>query len=232
MYDEQTAFHYSSYRPPLHESILRRYLVPSPKPRIGLDIGCGTGHSTLALRAYGDRVIGIDPSQAMLRRTPGGDGLYFLCASAERIPLADHGVDVVTLAGSLNYIDREALGGELRRCCRRQAQILVYDFTIDLSAPADVLGIAGGACDHAYDPRRRLLASSAIEIVDEFCSTSALRSDAGQTCHLLLADDDYRRRLSQRGALVDWQSWLKPQVEAMGDLALEARIYACRYRLV
>jgi len=34
--------------------------------RVGLDAGCGTGHSAVALAKYCERVFGLDPSQSML----------------------------------------------------------------------------------------------------------------------------------------------------------------------
>ena len=47
-YDEITAYHYLKYRPPLHELILAKGLKADPTYVEGLDIGCGTGQSSIA----------------------------------------------------------------------------------------------------------------------------------------------------------------------------------------
>lgn len=60
LYDRLTAIHYSANRPPLHLGILRQYL-PDRQFATGLDIGCGTGHSSVALAAFYQRVIALDP---------------------------------------------------------------------------------------------------------------------------------------------------------------------------
>ena len=48
------------------DKIINRYLVK--KPEIILDVGCGTGSLTCALRDKGYSMIGAEPSQNMLNR--------------------------------------------------------------------------------------------------------------------------------------------------------------------
>ncbi|MEO9894623.1 methyltransferase domain-containing protein [Aurantibacter sp.] len=66
-YDTINAEHYAAYRPPLHQVILEKCLQKKTH-NIGLDIGCGTGNSSIALAKFCNRVIGIDPSKSMLER--------------------------------------------------------------------------------------------------------------------------------------------------------------------
>ena len=66
-YDKITAFHYASYRPPLHSKILKRCLVDRFYDS-GLDIGCGTGQSSIALSDFCNRVVGIDSSSEMISK--------------------------------------------------------------------------------------------------------------------------------------------------------------------
>src|SRR5690625_4484968 len=67
-YDANAAAHYAAYRPPLHAMILGRVLTGNASFDIGLDIGCGTGYSAVALAKYCKFVYGIDPSPSMLNR--------------------------------------------------------------------------------------------------------------------------------------------------------------------
>jgi ubiquinone/menaquinone biosynthesis C-methylase UbiE len=141
MYDESIATHYEAYRPPLHEVILERVIGSSGKKQTGLDIGCGTGRSSCALKKYCDLVIGLDPGVAMLGKAETTDGIVYASAAGERFPLAAQSVDIVTLAGSLNYIDPAMLVCEIKRVCGRDAVIIVYDFEIDLSSVENQLGL-------------------------------------------------------------------------------------------
>lgn len=123
-YSEAVATHYAAYRPPLHRTILTRVLAGTGGFSDALDVGCGTGWSSLALAEFCDRVFAIDPSQSMLDGAPPHDSVAYLLGAAERIPLPDDSIDLVTFAGSLSYADREATAVELRRVCRPDAMIV------------------------------------------------------------------------------------------------------------
>src|SRR5699024_12745632 len=89
-YDDALARHYKAFRPPLHQLILRRILSPYDKFKSGLDIGCGTGYSAIALAQYCAQVYAIDPSQAMLKLSSAEDkNIVYHMASVECIPYID-----------------------------------------------------------------------------------------------------------------------------------------------
>jgi methylase of polypeptide subunit release factors len=62
-----TAFHYNAFRPPLHGSILRQCLGQDSFSKV-LDIGCGAGHSTVALAEFCQKAVGFDVSQSTLQQ--------------------------------------------------------------------------------------------------------------------------------------------------------------------
>src|SRR5271157_1108890 len=69
-YSERLARCYAADRPPLHGAICARLFSSLPLgylARTALDIGCGTGASTLALAPYVSAVTGVDPFPRMLR---------------------------------------------------------------------------------------------------------------------------------------------------------------------
>ncbi len=78
----------------LFETLTRRLcemIAPSVPARV-LDVGCGTGISTLALQknlAYSPVIYAIDISESMLvqarERCKGLPGIYFVCGDAERL---------------------------------------------------------------------------------------------------------------------------------------------------
>ncbi len=134
-YDTAAAAHYAAYRPPLHRLILRRALGDDARFGDGLDIGCGTGYSALALAELCERVVGVDPSPAMLERATPHERVRYLPGSGDALPLPDHSADLITFAGSLFYTDTPATHAQARRVARPNALAVVYDFDLDL-APA------------------------------------------------------------------------------------------------
>ena len=132
-YNRVVASHYSAYRPPLHEIILEYVLSKNEIFADGLDIGCGTGYSAIALARYCSQVYGIEPSSAMLSEATQHERIRYLPGSGDAIPLSSSSVDIVTFAGSLFYTKSPALIKELKRVCRTNATIVVYDFEVLLN---------------------------------------------------------------------------------------------------
>ncbi|HXM50920.1 MAG TPA: methyltransferase domain-containing protein [Pyrinomonadaceae bacterium] len=95
-----------------------------------LDLGCGTGRFTEALRARFDAdVIGIDPSKKMLEqaRSKQPDGrIRYEAGRAESIPLPDKSVDLIFISMIFHHLDNPALAAqECRRVLRDDGTLLV-----------------------------------------------------------------------------------------------------------
>jgi SAM-dependent methyltransferase len=87
------------------------------RPRRLLDVGCGTGQSRRIYAASAPFYVGIDLSQAALRRAANRwrDGGWAL-ADACRLPFADRSFDVVAFSSVLHHIpERGAALAEARR---------------------------------------------------------------------------------------------------------------------
>jgi demethylmenaquinone methyltransferase/2-methoxy-6-polyprenyl-1,4-benzoquinol methylase len=104
-----------------------------------LDVCCGTGDISFALRAAGACVTGIDFSAAMLdvarerAKKLGGPQpdptLQFLRADALRIPFLDASFDIVTVGYGLRNLSNWELGlEEMARVARPGARLLILDF--------------------------------------------------------------------------------------------------------
>lgn len=102
--------------------------VDLPENGTVLDIGCGAGLDSLLLanrmRERG-RVIGLDFSWTMLERARSAAdasvtrNVLFCEADAERLPFADHVIDVAVANGIFNLNPaRKAIFRELARCVR------------------------------------------------------------------------------------------------------------------
>lgn len=110
-------------------------------PRAGmhlLDVGGGTGDIAFrVLDAGGGPVIVADINQEMLkvglgRAEAGGrrTGLSWLCADAERLPIADASVDAYTIAFCIRNVTRiDRVLGEARRVLKPGGRFLCLEFS-------------------------------------------------------------------------------------------------------
>jgi SAM-dependent methyltransferase len=90
-----------------------------------LDLGCGTGLSTGALRGFATVVVGVDASNDMLATRTEHTALYVL-AAAERLPFADESFDLVTVASAIHWFQPEAIA-EVARVLIAAGWLVVYD---------------------------------------------------------------------------------------------------------
>lgn len=131
-YDSVTAFHYASYRPPLHSVILKECLKGNLYD-FGLDIGSGTGQSSIALADFCDTVAGIDPSTDMLSKGIIHPKVTYSFFDSTRVDFEDNTFSIITLAGSLWYAKSQELLNEIVRVGSEDAIVLVYDFEVLLN---------------------------------------------------------------------------------------------------
>ena len=131
MYDELIALHYAAYRPKLHEVLLAKCLKPNQNFSLGLDIGCGTGRSSVSLSAYCNSVIALDPSASMLQQAENHPQVRYIQMKVN-LDIPEYMFDIITFAGSLFYCKSQDLVDKLVPLCSQRAIILVYDFNIHL----------------------------------------------------------------------------------------------------
>jgi SAM-dependent methyltransferase len=131
--DATVAAGYATARPPVHPRViaLLREWRCGAGVEIAADIGCGAGASTRALLDIADRCLGFDSSESMIRAARrGGSGARFVVASAEAMPLASRTVELLTAAGSLNYVAAlDAVWTDARRVLTPDGTLAVYDFS-------------------------------------------------------------------------------------------------------
>jgi SAM-dependent methyltransferase len=123
----------ASARPPVHPRVIARLREwrRGAGVETAADIGCGAGASTRALLDIADRCLGFDASESMIRAARGvSTGARFVVASAEAMPLASQTVELLTAAGSLNYVKTlDAVWTEARRVLTPTGTLAVYDFS-------------------------------------------------------------------------------------------------------
>jgi SAM-dependent methyltransferase len=124
-------------RPFFHPKVVRhvreRLDLSAPLPS-ALDVGCGTGLSSLALRAIAGHVAGVDASADMVAAAIGEPGIAYAVASAEQLPARDAAFHLVTASQVIHWVDWSRFTGEVRRVLRPGGWLVVYDHFIAVDA--------------------------------------------------------------------------------------------------
>jgi SAM-dependent methyltransferase len=100
------------------------------RPRLVVDLGCGTGLSTRLWAGRAAHVIGIEPSDDMRRQAEAATTppeIVYRRGWAERVEIEDASADVVTCVQSFHWMDPEATLREAARCLRRGGVFAAID---------------------------------------------------------------------------------------------------------
>ncbi|MBR3634597.1 MAG: methyltransferase domain-containing protein [Lachnospiraceae bacterium] len=126
-------------RPWLHKSVIEQLkadcdLDDDHRFKNGLDVGCGAGLSTKALKLICDKVTGTDIADSMIevcRELYGEDTKYsFYVAKAEETKTPDEKYDIVTAAGCINWVDEKRFMSNMADVVTNRGLIVIYDFGI------------------------------------------------------------------------------------------------------
>jgi SAM-dependent methyltransferase len=196
LYTDHIAQHYAAYRPPLHQVILERILGDTHYPR-GLDIGCGTGQSSLALLPFCKEIIAIDPSKDMLAKAIANKAIEYGYFDKVHLDFKDQYFDIITLAGSLFYGKSQQLLDEISRVLQPGGRVIVYDFNILLTSLQALFPLPDitGYYDHTVNFDG--LALSNLQEVDVQKATYSLALSTAELAHLLLADEPTYENLQE-----------------------------------
>jgi ubiquinone/menaquinone biosynthesis C-methylase UbiE len=137
---------YDRYRPRPPEALLELLtrLAEVGRPALVVDLGTGTGLSARAWAGRADRVVGIEPDEAMRAVAEArGGGVEYVAASAYATGLPDSSADIVTCSQSLHWMDPEPTFAEVSRILRPGGIFAAYDY--------DAVPVVHPEVDAAYD---------------------------------------------------------------------------------
>ncbi|KAL8591896.1 hypothetical protein ACOMHN_044392 [Nucella lapillus] len=129
------ANYYAKYRPTYGPQVSEAIINfckenESCKLSIALDVGCGSGQSTLPLINHFQKVIGMDISEAQISRAPADiPNLKFFTGSEEELWCVDSGsVDLVTVATGLHWLDLDKFYPEVERVLSPGGALVAYSY--------------------------------------------------------------------------------------------------------
>lgn len=102
--------------PPFAYKLILAYHTGGHKT--ALDLGCGPGFIAQELAPSFERVIGIDPSAAMISAAIKNDKVSYQTGDAEAIPLPDSSVDLAVAGQAAHWFNHNKSWPELQRVIR------------------------------------------------------------------------------------------------------------------
>ncbi len=109
---------YAAFRPSYPASLFRWLAHESPGRSVAWDCATGSGQAALGLAPYFDRIVATDASASQLEHAKAAPNVEYRVAPAELSGLADHSIDLVTVAQALHWFDRPRFFAEAGRVLR------------------------------------------------------------------------------------------------------------------
>lgn len=120
--------------PPALLDILTQ-LIHMPRPSLVVDLGCGTGLSTMIWGERAQQVIGIEPNADMrtqairkLEHHPCAASIEFREGVSSHTGLSNGSADIVTCAQSLHWMEPTSTLAEIARILRPGGLFAAYDY--------------------------------------------------------------------------------------------------------
>lgn len=111
----------------LVSDIVRRLIGDDASLDLAIDVGSGTGISTMAIAPLARRVVGVEPSPAMVDLAIPADNVTYRIGTAEDLPVEDSAADLIAVGSALHWFDQERFLVEASRVARPEAWLVVYD---------------------------------------------------------------------------------------------------------
>ncbi|UQZ81039.1 ubiquinone/menaquinone biosynthesis methyltransferase [Paenibacillus konkukensis] len=127
---ENKAKAYAAGRPTYPEEILSKIQeLGIGKDSVIADIGAGTGLLTNLLCKLDCKIIAVEPDVQMLNECrqycSAHKNIEYIHATAERTPLAEHSIDVITIASAFHWFDKELSKAEFKRILKKDGYVIL-----------------------------------------------------------------------------------------------------------
>ena len=120
---------YARVRPQYHPQAVRWICEAAGRASLGrvLDVGCGTGHSTLALAAVAESVVGVDTSAEMLALAPKAVNVCYRQCAAEEMDFPPESFDVVVVASAMHWLAPKMFLEQLHKILTPSGCLAIYN---------------------------------------------------------------------------------------------------------
>jgi SAM-dependent methyltransferase len=119
---------YLAYRPQYPDSLFSYLSSLVSEHDLALDCATGNGQAALKLTPHFRSILAIDASPQQLALAPSHERIIYVVALADRTPLADASVDLVTVASAFHWLDFPRFYTEVRRVAKPGAILACWGY--------------------------------------------------------------------------------------------------------
>lgn len=137
--DKDQALLYAQYRPTYPDSVYTTIVNYMKKGgncgfELAVDVGCGSGQSSVPLCRSFEHVIGYDISECQIEHAPKDiENLTFRVGPGEDLSFLKNGsTDLITSAQALHWLDRDKFYSEVRRVLKPGGVFAAYGYGISV----------------------------------------------------------------------------------------------------
>ena len=156
---------YDRYRPAPPREVFDVLTLAArvPRPRLVVDIGCGTGLATRAWAERADEVVGVEPNPLMIERARNATehpNIRYLEAYAAETGLPDGEADLVTSFQSFHWMEPQPVLAEAARILRRGGVFAACDYDVASFTEPEVDAAFADFLQARREQRQRLSVSA------------------------------------------------------------------------
>ena len=127
---------YATYRPRYPQALFHWLASKAPGRGLAWDCATGSGQAAVLLARHFDRVVASDAAAAQIAEAQPAAGVQYAVFPAERAELADHSVDLVTVAQALHWFDHERFYAEVQRVLAPGGVLAAWTYQLFRVEPA------------------------------------------------------------------------------------------------
>lgn len=171
---------YASYRPHYTPELADWLASIAPERGLAWDAGCGSGQLSTLLGDRFDQVVATDASKEQIAQAASHPRVEYRVEPAERSSLADHSVDLVTVAQAVHWMNLDSFYAEVRRVVKPRGAIALVAYgiaVIDPAVDAVIDRFYSGDLDGYWPPERKHIETEYRDIPFPFERIAAPRMD-------------------------------------------------------
>lgn len=121
---------YREYRPTYPPDLFRYLSSQTLEHTRAWDVGTGSGQAAVGLAPYYDEVVASDASIEQIHQAISCKHVRYIVCPAEKSPLPEKSVDLVTVAQALHWFDMDAFYQEAKRVMKPDGIIAVWAYSL------------------------------------------------------------------------------------------------------
>lgn len=151
---------YARFRPRYPKSLFEYLASLTPEKKKVWDCGTGNGQAAIELAQFFESVIATDPSEKQITQATAHPKITYQLAPAERAPLADQSVDLITVAQAFHWFKPDLFFQEVRRVLKPEGALAIWCYSlckVDNVIDQAVHELYEGVLGSYWEPERRLV---------------------------------------------------------------------------